>query len=457
MTKIRVGKTRKALHCFIATGVLSPPSKEANISVTCYIHCRVRVRNILSHSISNSIICDNRCNDISHQHKKQNSNTNSSRTMDANSNEITRMVNHHSSRASNDTALETFMTSLVKSLSSKSVTSVSSAPTSLPSMSEVSIIQDRAKVLERSYSLSFRRAQQKMRQTRRRIHMIDVKKMSRWESYPYARKEKAVEKAKRRKSNSPDRSSGNQKNEQLSSSWHVPQHHHYHDGSSSKQKDTGSHPDFIPCSTWLEIVAKNASYSPKPTPRAFRMIELETDHHNGTKAHNTSRLTPILPLRSTSLDSTDPNKLLKAQAAKTKERAKSPSPRSKRAAALSGAPRRPRRQASLTNVISMPDISLEEQASTASSSRPRRHSDHPVYSSTTGPTTRRHHHHYSMDDAVTRWGEHTNISISNHSSDHSQRRRLPQSKYASSDDDDSEDSFQDATSAEWKEICARSA
>ncbi|CAB9507963.1 expressed unknown protein [Seminavis robusta] len=343
----------------------------------------------------------------------------------------------------NRSALELFLTQLMAeggaTASARSSTSIASSP--LPATS-FSIIDDRAKALNRSYSLSFRRAKRSMMSQRRRARAIDVKRISRWESYPHSHKKSGSggfcsleTKPQRRLSPSPSSSASYESRYQARQAIHralAISEDIKPESKSDLAKDAPS-VDFTPCSTWLEVIAKHASYSPKPMHKSMKK-KIRSTAVPSANGEGSIRAPAHIP-RKGSCDTISLTASL----------------RTKRAAALSGAPRRPRRQASMTD-LTMELLSLEHETN---------HEDHdageqnkmPAESSQAHSQRHRHHHssHHQATSEEGRWA----------SSDQTPHglagAALAQPMKQFSDDDASEGSFQDASSAEWKQIGARSA
>jgi hypothetical protein len=309
-------------------------------------------------------------------------------------------------------ALGIFLASLMARSGCSSATSsfsVASAP--IPAAS-VSIVEDTAKALHRDCSLSYRRANHDMKRLRRRgdIVAIHAKRISRWESRPQSHNHKKNSTTtfgsmpQRRLSPSPA-SSGPfecyyQTREAIGEA-----HILTSDIETLRPSDT----TFTVCSTWLDIVAHNASYSPKPKPRSLKMM------------------TPPLPAKTECVA-----RLPKKESGDTVSSAAYL--KAKRAAALSGAPRRPHRQVSLTDVNLIGNLSLKEVVLPgAEHLHSREHHDHPSTSMAVPEVT---------SDGYQR-------------SNNSVERKL-RVKHAV-ETDGSEGSSQDAYSAEWMQVGARSA
>lgn len=181
---------------------------------------------------------------------------------------------------------------------------------------------------------------------------------------------------------------------------------------------------FTLCSTWLDVVADHASFSPKPTPVSLK------------------KMRPYVPAKADGVARLPKTGSGDALAASSK---------AKRAAALSGAPRRPLRQASLTNSNLLGNLSLKEAEEPISSGVEHCHS------------RPRHEHHHCHDRQRQRRQSEpsTSAAVPEVMSDGDQRsnhsvERKPREKHVD-DTDGSEGSFQDASAAEWKQIGARSA
>lgn len=258
--------------------------------------------------------------------------------------------------------IELFMTGLIIGTSTKSSRSISSAP--LPFVS-VEIVQDRARGLERSFSRSFRKARHKMghARRRRRTRALDPDAMSRWDSsYPHPLVEKAKVQAPAARCNSPPRcplveARRDAVHRALVAAHSAVQEVQPSSSDEESQALSQTRQVFTPCSTWLSVVAKNACFSPKPNPRQLQLQDHGTENRhkqrNSTKHHSARHCaTPrknldhmLLPIRKRS-----PKSSVSSVAECTNVSVSGVSLDEQRVAALSGAPRRPHRQASLNDI-----------------------------------------------------------------------------------------------------------
>ena len=330
--------------------------------------------------------------------------------------------------ADNGSALGLFLAGLVLELSLETQAAKTASKKSVtfadPPVT-IAIVQDRAKVLKISDSLSVRRTQKEMRLKRRkRARAFDAKKMSRWDSYPYTT------------INRPCREQA--------------------------QDCCLGHQAFVSSSSWLKTVAENASYKPKPAARVLSSVELgdsSGSHERGTLAPHT----PVRRagqgfhiLRSASLDSSvEP--IRKSLAMKDGD-----AEASRRAAP----PSYPRRKASLQDVnflsaLSIEDLTMENEENASgphplkrASRRGRRgsQSDHTRPTNHHGAANARHHRRVQVQPVT------EGDSDSEHSMD--EGMRILRAKHAANDTDDDDatvSSCQDTSVAELTEICARSA
>jgi hypothetical protein len=333
--------------------------------------------------------------------------------------------------SSSRSALGIFLSALIAGNECSSAKSSFSAASSPLPVASISIVEDGAKAIQRCYSLSFRRASRNMhQQRRRRARTLDAKRISRWESYPQSHNQKKKSTStvgslpRRRRSPSP--------------ASYGPLECHYqtreviHDAlaitadiETLRPSDTTFTPcstwldiatlrpsdtTFTPCSTWLDVVAQHASFSPKPTPKSLKKIR------------------PLVPAKTEGVSLT-----------------------ARRAAALSGAPRRPHRQASLTNV-NLGNLSLSPKDDEEPISSGAEH----------GHASRHQHHRHDRQRQRRHSDPSTSAAVpavrSGDAGDQRSNSVEPKAKAKHVDDNDgSEGSFQDASSAEWKQIGARSA
>lgn len=277
------------------------------------------------------------------------------------------------------------------------------------------IVDDGAKGLERTCSLSFHRVVREQKH-RRRTHAVDSKRISRWESYPGSHKEEK----QRREVKPPRRLSPTSTSSTTEDECRYRTREAFHrvlqevDGNSSFSCQT-----FTPCSTWLEVVSKHDSYSPKPAPRSA--IGLQAPAR--------------IPRKNLGKET------LLTASQKTHGKA------AKRAAALKRncPPRRPQRQASFTHNVkaALPlegsdNCEATVTVSIPESQRPRRHSD----STHVHPPRDRHNNRHTLRHSI------PPIARGN---DLQEKRNLSQ------DDSTEEDSSKDQTSTECNGFCARSA
>ena len=270
------------------------------------------------------------------------------------------------------------MASLTIGKSSKSSLSISSAP--LP-FGSVSIVDDGARGLERSFSRSFRKARHKMghAKRRRRARVLDPGAISRWDScYTHPLVEKTMTQTPAARHKSPPRCPLVEARRDAVHRALVAAHRAVQDNSNSDEETTRQSQSqsqqspfqtrqvFTPCSTWLSVVAKNACFSPKPTPRQLQLQDHGTEKRHRKRNNSTTRH------MNDARDRTPPKNLDYMLLPKIRNE-KSPNPsissavgctnvsilavslldeqRAAAAAVLSGAPRRPHRQASLQDIM----------------------------------------------------------------------------------------------------------